>query len=115
MQLTILKSKIHRAVITETDLNYEGSIGIDADLLKAASILPFEQVDVLNINNGERFTTYAIEKKAGSRAITINGAAARKAQKGDMVIIVCYAAMEEGEARKYKPKVILVNSENCIV
>lgn len=115
MHLTMMKAKIHRAVVTQCDLNYEGSISIDRDLLEVTGILPNEQVDVLNINNGERFTTYAIEAAAGSKIIGINGAAARKAQTGDLVIIISYAQMEANEARQHKPITIMMNSENGIV
>ena len=112
MQLTLLKGKIHRATITQCDLNYEGSISVDAALLERSGILPHEQVDVLNINNGERFTTYAIPAPAGSGTIGVNGAAARLAQKGDLVIIVAYARMEEAEAKSYSPRVLLVDGNN---
>lgn len=112
MQLTLLKGKIHRATVTQCDLNYEGSISVDAALLERSGILPHEQVDVLNINNGERFTTYAIPAASGSGTIGINGAAARLAQKGDLVIIVAYARMEEAEAKTFQPRVLLVDSNN---
>ena len=112
MQLTLLKGKIHRATVTQCDLNYEGSISVDATLLERSGILAHEQVDVLNINNGERFTTYAIPAPAGSGTIGINGAAARLAQKGDLVIIVAYARMEEAEAKSFAPRVLLVDSHN---
>ncbi len=112
MQLTLLKGKIHRATVTQCDLNYEGSISVDAGLLERAGILPHEQVDVLNINNGARFTTYAIPAPAGSGTIGINGAAARLAQKGDLVIIVAYARMEEAEAKSFSPRVVLVDANN---
>ncbi|MEI7790779.1 MAG: aspartate 1-decarboxylase [Alphaproteobacteria bacterium] len=112
MLLTLLKGKIHRATVTQCDLNYEGSISVDSALLERSGILPHEQVDVLNINNGERFTTYAIPAAAGSGLIGINGAAARLAQKGDLVIIVAYARMEEAEAKTFQPRVLLVDSNN---
>ena len=112
MQLTLLKGKIHRATITQCDLNYEGSISVDCALMERAGILPHEQVDVLNINNGERFTTYAIPAPAGSGTIGVNGAAARLAQKGDLVIIVAYARMEEAEAKSFQPRVLLVDAHN---
>jgi aspartate 1-decarboxylase len=112
MQLTLLKGKIHRATITQCDLNYEGSISVDSALMERAGILPHEQVDVLNINNGERFTTYAIPAPAGSGTIGVNGAAARLAQKGDLVIIVAYARMEEAEAKSFSPRVLLVDANN---
>ncbi|MCB1562544.1 MAG: aspartate 1-decarboxylase [Alphaproteobacteria bacterium] len=114
MFVTMLKSKIHRAVVTQCDLHYEGSITIDSDLLEQAGILPYEQVDVLNINNGERFTTYAIEGSRGSGIIGINGAAARLAQKGDLVIICAFAGMTPEEAQDHAPAVILMDEKNQI-
>jgi aspartate 1-decarboxylase len=112
MYITLLKSKIHRAVVTKADLHYEGSITIDSALMKKADILPYEQVDVLNINNGARFTTYAIEGKKG--VIGINGAAARLAQEGDLVIICSYGRMEKKEAKKFKPIVLQMDAKNRI-
>jgi aspartate 1-decarboxylase len=112
MLLTLLKGKIHRATVTQCDLHYEGSISVDAALLERAGILAHEQVDVLNINNGERFTTYAIPAPAGSGTIGVNGAAARLAQKGDLVIIVAYARMEEAQAKSFTPRVLLVDTHN---
>jgi aspartate 1-decarboxylase len=112
MLLTLLKGKIHRASVTQCDLHYEGSISVDSTLLERSGILPNEQVDVLNINNGERFTTYAIPAPAGSGTIGVNGAAARLAQKGDLVIIVAYARMDEAEAKSHQPRVVLVDSNN---
>ena len=114
MLLTMLKAKIHRATVTQCDLHYEGSISIDAALLEASGILPNEQVDVLNINTGARFTTYAIEAPAGSGTIGINGAAARLAQIGDLVIVIAYAQMDEAEARKHKPVVLSMDAKNRI-
>ncbi|MEQ9143715.1 MAG: aspartate 1-decarboxylase [Parvibaculaceae bacterium] len=114
MQLTMMKAKIHRATVTQCDLNYEGSISIDTDLLQASGILPNEQVDVLNITNGERLTTYAIEAPAGSGMIGMNGAGARKAQAGDLVIIVAYAQMEAAEAKSFTPRVVLMGADNKI-
>ncbi len=112
MQLTLLKGKIHRATVTQCDLHYEGSISVDAALLERAGILAHEQVDVLNINNGSRFTTYAITAPAGSGMIGINGAAARLAQAGDLVIIIAYARMEEAEAKGFIPRVVTVDEKN---
>ena len=112
MQLTLLKGKIHRATVTQCDLDYEGSISVDSALMERAGILPHEQVDVLNINNGARFTTYALPAPAGSGIIGVNGAAARLAQKGDLVIIVAYARMEEAEAKSFQPRVLLVDAKN---
>jgi aspartate 1-decarboxylase len=114
MQLTLLKGKIHRATVTQADLHYEGSITIDETLLEASGILPYEQVDVLNINNGQRFTTYAIKGARGSGVIGINGAAARLCQTGDLVIICAYAQMSEAEAKNYVPQVVLLNAGNTI-
>lgn len=114
MLLTLMKAKIHRATVTQCDLHYEGSISIDAALLEASGILPNEQVDVLNITTGARFTTYAIEAQAGSGTIGINGAAARLAQMGDLVIIVAYAQMDEAEAKRHKPVVLAMDAKNRI-
>ncbi len=115
MILTLMKAKLHRASVTQTDINYEGSISIDADLLERSGILPHEQVDVLNINNGARFTTYAIEAPRGSKTIGINGAAARLVQKNDQVIIVAYCQMPAEEARNYNPNVVLLDDDNNVV
>ncbi|MFO7711768.1 MAG: aspartate 1-decarboxylase [Dehalococcoidia bacterium] len=112
---TMLKSKIHRAVVTEVDLDYEGSISIDRSLMEAADILPFEQVDVLNINNGARFSTYAIEGERDSGVIGINGAAARLAMKGDLVIIVSYSTVPDDEAMHVKPAIVLVDRQNRVI
>ena len=112
MLVTMLKCKLHRATVTECDLHYEGSITVDVDLLEAAGILLHEQVDVLNINTGARFTTYTIEGKRGSGTIGINGAAARLVQKGDLVIICAYAQMSEAEAKTHKPVVVLLDANN---
>jgi aspartate 1-decarboxylase len=114
MLLNIFKSKIHRATVTNADLNYEGSISIDTNLLDKAGILIGEKVDVVNINNGERFSTYTIAAPAGSGEIQINGAAARLAQIGDKVIIIAYAILDEQEAESFKPRVIVVNDNNQI-
>ena len=115
MRLTMMKAKLLRAVVTQADLHYEGSISIDTDLLDASGILPNEQVDVLNINNGERFTTYAIEAPRGSRTFGINGAAARLAQPGDRIIVVAYAQMDAAEAKVWEPTVILLDEKNAVV
>ncbi len=112
MFLKMLKCKIHRATVTECDLNYEGSISIDADILKRAGLLPFEFVDIFNINNGERFATYVIEGKAGSGIFGLNGAAARKAVKGDQIIICAYSFLPEGEAGAYQPTIVLMDDGN---
>jgi aspartate 1-decarboxylase len=112
MQLTLLKGKIHRATVTQCDLHYEGSISVDSTLLERSGILAHEQVDVLNITTGARFTTYTLAAPAGSGLIGINGAAARLAQKGDLVIIVAYARMDEAEAKSFTPRVVLVDEAN---
>jgi len=109
-----MRAKIHRATVTKADLHYEGSISIDTNLLKASGILLHEQVDVLNINNGERFTTYTIAAKAGSKEIQVNGAAARKVHAGDQVIIIAYGQFSEAEAKKLKPRVLLLDDKNNI-
>lgn len=109
---TLFHAKIHRATITNADLNYEGSITVDPVLLEASNILPYEQVDVLDINNGQRFTTYAIEGKRSSGEIQVNGAAARLVHKGDLCIIMAYAQMTPEEAKKHKPTVVLVDAKN---
>jgi len=111
----MLKSKIHRARVTETCLDYEGSITIDKKLLRAADILPYEQVQVLNVNNGARFTTYAIEGKEGGGEICLNGAAARQAVPGDIVIIITYDTIEEEKVQDYRPRIVHVNERNEIV
>ena len=112
MQIEVLKSKIHRAVITEANLNYVGSITIDEDLMDASNIIENEKVEVLNVNNGERFETYAIKGKRGSGQICLNGPAARKAMVGDIVIVVSYAAMDFEDAKKFKPFVIFPETNN---
>ncbi len=109
----MLKSKIHRARVTDSNINYEGSITIDRRLMEAADILPYEQVDVVNVNNGARFTTYAIEGEQGE--ICVNGAAARLAVRGDIVIILCYHQVPEEEARRVSPRLVYVNADNAIV
>ena len=109
---TMLKSKIHRAHVTDANVNYEGSITIDRKLMEAADILPYEQVDVVNVNNGARFTTYAIVGEQGE--ICINGAAARLAVKGDIVIILSYQQLTDEEARQNSPTLVYVDSANAI-
>ena len=114
MDRILLKSKIHRATVTGTALDYEGSIAIDAALLRKADILPNEQVHVFNINNGQRFVTYAISAEAGSGAILLNGAAARLGEPGDKVIIVAFAQVPEAEAAAFQPRVLLVGGKNRV-
>ena len=112
MQRTLLKSKIHRVRVTDANLNYEGSLTIDADLMKAADILPYEQVKVYNIYSGARFETYAIEGPAGKGDICLNGAAARMGAPGDLIIIATYSNYDEAEAGAHKPVVVLVDPQN---
>lgn len=114
MYRTMMKSKIHRATVTEANLQYEGSITLAADLMKAADLLPGEKVHVVNINNGSRIETYCVEGASGSGTVCMNGAAARWAQVGDTVIIIAYALVEEREAREVKPKVVFVDQSNRI-
>lgn len=114
MTITMLKSKIHRATVKEANLNYVGSITIDSKLLKEANINEYELVQVVNVNNGQRFETYAIKGEENSGMICLNGAAARMAQQGDIVIIMAYAQMTQEEALKHKPTVVLVDSSNKI-
>ena len=108
----MLKSKIHRACVTNVNIDYEGSLTIDKKLMEEADILPYEQVQVLDINNGARFTTYAIEGESGE--ICLNGAAARLVTKGDMVLILSYCHIEDEEAHSFTPKLIYVDAENAI-
>ncbi len=110
----MMKSKIHRATVTEANLQYEGSITIDGDLLRAADILPGEQVHVVNLHNGSRIETYAVEGPAGSGTICMNGAAARWAQVGDTVILISYAWLNEEQARRNRPKVVFVDRGNRV-
>lgn len=112
MQLRLLKGKIHRATVTGADLNYEGSIEIDSSLMEATGIIPFEQVEIWNMTNGERFSTYALSAPKGSGTIALNGAAARKVQVGDEIIIAVFAAMNEKQARHWKPHVVFVDQRN---
>ena len=112
MQIQVLKSKIHRVTVTESDLNYVGSITIDEDLIHAANLIENEKVEVLNVNNGERFETYVIKGKKGSGQICLNGPAARKAMIGDIVIIVSYATMDFEDAKKFTPDVIYPDAHN---
>ncbi|WP_439951280.1 aspartate 1-decarboxylase [Carboxydothermus islandicus] len=111
----MMKGKIHRATVTEANLNYVGSITIDEELLEASGILPNEKVQVVNINNGARLETYTIPGAKGSGIISLNGAAARLCQVGDKVIIIAYALMEEKEAKQWQPKVVFVDENNKIV
>ena len=115
MQRFMLYAKIHRATVTQADLHYVGSLTVDRDLLDAAGLLPGEQVDVVDIDNGNRLTTYVIEGERGSGIICINGAAARLVSPGDKVIVIAYAAMDDAEARTFEPQVVFVDDDNRIV
>jgi len=112
---TMLKGKIHRATVTEANVDYEGSITIDQELMEAADILPYEQVHVLDVENGARLVTYTIEGERGSGVICMNGAAAKLVHKGDKVIIISYCTVSDFEARSLVPKLVYVNSQNAIV
>ncbi|MGQ9687833.1 MAG: aspartate 1-decarboxylase [Desulfobaccales bacterium] len=112
MRRVMLKSKIHRATITEANLAYEGSLTVDADLMRLADILPYEMVHIYNISNGERFQTYAIEGEAGSGVICLNGAAARRGAPGDLIIITTYASYPAEALSHHHPKIVLVDSRN---
>ena len=114
MQSTMLNSKLHRVTATHADLHYEGSCAIDEDLLDAASIREYEQIDIWNVNNGARFTTYAIRAERGSGVISVNGSAARRAAPGDILIIATFAVYNEVELTKYEPELIYVDSQNQI-
>jgi aspartate 1-decarboxylase len=115
MLLEFLNSKIHRATITDSNLNYVGSITIDEDILDAANIYEWQKVEILNINNGERFQTYVIKGKRGSKMFCVNGAAARKVQTGDKVIICTYRYVEENEVKDYKPTIVQIDENNNMV
>ncbi len=114
MTRCMLKGKIHRATVTGADLHYEGSITVDRDLLDAADILPYEEVRIYNVTNGERFETYAIPGERGQGEVCLNGAAAHKASPGDIVIIACFAQAEEEEARSWQPSLVYVDAANRI-
>ena len=114
MQLTLLTAKLHRACVTHAELDYEGSCAIDTDLLDAAGITEYEQIQIYNIANGERFTTYTIRAERGSKVISVNGAAAHKASPGDRLIICSYAAMSEQEASLHQPRLVYLNENNEI-
>lgn len=114
MEITMLKSKIHRAVVTQAELHYVGSITIDKELMEAANLLEYEKVEIVNINNGHRIQTYTIAGEPGSGMICLNGAAARCAHKDDKIIIMSYTQMTPKEAKEHKPKVVFVNDDNSI-
>lgn len=115
MFLTMFKSKLHRATVTEANLNYVGSITIDSELMERAKILPGEKVQIVNNNNGERFETYTIEGARGCKEICVNGAAARLVQPGDKIIIIAYAMMDQSEAGEFKPSILFLDDENNVV
>jgi len=115
MLISMFKSKLHRATVMQADLNYDGSVTIDMELLEQSGILPGEKVQIVNLNNGVRFETYTIEGKAGSGIICLNGAAARLVQVGDKVIIIAYALMDAEEAKTFRPKVLVLGEKNQIV
>jgi len=112
MQRILLKSKLHRATVTDSNLHYEGSLTIDKNLLRLADILPYERISIYNVSNGERFATYIIKAPRGSGAISLNGAAARKAMVGDLLIICAYSQYTEAEAAHHEPVVVLVDANN---
>jgi len=114
MQITLLKGKLHMACVTQAELWYDGSCAIDADLVKQAGLREFEQIDIYNVDNGERFSTYVILAEAGSRTISLNGAAARKVQVGDRIIIAAYAQLEDAEAEQFQPKLVYLNADNSV-
>ena len=115
MQRIMLKAKLHRVRVTQSELHYEGSCAIDDDLLDAADIKEYQQIDIYNVTNGERFTTYAIRAQRGSGTISVNGAAAHKANPGDILIIATYAMYSEPELEQFHPRLVYVNEHNCIV
>ena len=114
MRRFMLKSKIHQITVTGSELYYEGSLSLDEELMKLANLLPYEKVDVYNINNGERFSTYIIPAPAGSGICRLNGAAARKGAKGDKLIIVSYAILEEDELENFKPSIVYIGENNRV-
>lgn len=114
MLLTLLKCKLHRACVTHAELDYEGSCAIDSELLERCGIREYEQIQIYNVSNGERFTTYAIRAQAGSRVISVNGAAAHKARPGDRIIICAYAALAEAELASFKPTLIYLDEHNRV-
>jgi len=114
MQLTVLKAKLHQACVTHSELHYDGSCAVDGHLLELAGIHEYEQVDIYNIDNGERFTTYAIRAENGSRVISVNGAAAHKASPGDRVIICAYGMIEAGQAQSHKPTLVYLDEDNRV-
>ena len=114
MQRFMLKSKLHRVTVTNANLNYEGSITIDEALMQKADLMPSEKVDIYNVSNGERFSTYVIKGKKGSGVICLNGAAARKASKGDVIIVASYVMVDDKTAKKWTPKCVYVDEKNRV-
>jgi aspartate 1-decarboxylase len=114
MTITMLHSKIHRATVTDANLNYVGSITIDRDLLDAANMRIGQRIDIVNVNNGERFSTYIIAGERGKREMCLNGAAARKVHVGDKIIVIAYAQMDEKEADTYQPKIVILDDDNNV-
>ena len=115
MRRVLLKSKLHRVTVTQTELNYEGSCAIDEALLEAADLREYEQVDIYNVHNGERFTTYVVRAPSGSGTVCVMGAAARLASAGDRLIVAAYASFDESEVAAFKPRIVLVDEKNRIV
>ena len=115
MEITLLKSKLHQACVTHSEIHYDGSCAIDGELLDLAKIHEYEQIDIYNITNGERFTTYAIRAEEKSRIISVNGAAAHKAKPGDRVIICTYARLSEEEVKKFKPTLVYLDGDNRVL
>ena len=115
MQRHLMKSKIHRATITSADLHYEGSLTVDQDLLDAADLVEFEDVQVVNVNNGQRFNTYVIPGPRGSGVIQLNGAAARLGLPGDLVIVISYGVFDEAEVERFQPRIVFVDEQNRVV
>jgi len=114
MRRELLRAKIHRATVTDTNVEYEGSLTLDRELMQAAGLVPFERIDVYNVNNAARFSTYVIEGESGSGTVCVNGAAARLAAAGDKIIIAAYASFDEEEISRHRPTVILVDARNGI-
>src|SRR5438094_2216599 len=112
MLRTLCKSKIHRATVTEANLHYVGSLTVDVDLLERSDILPYEQVHIVNVNNGERLVTYVIAGERGSGVMCLNGAAARRGQPGDVIIVIAYGQFDDAEARTFEPKIVIVDEHN---
>ena len=114
MTRQLLRAKIHRIAVTECDVEYEGSLTLDSELMQAADLVPFERIDVYDVTNGSRFSTYVIEGAAGSRVCCVNGAAARLVEKGDRLILAAYASIDESEVRDHRPKVVVIGEKNAI-